>query len=207
MFCARCGAELDEEYVFCTRCGSPAPVASSSPEPPPRHEPDSPDEGEPPSAPEPSFSPGLSNTSSEALGAPDDGAPEQRTAPTPRIKLAILCSLLVILMLAASFGISVAVVEWRGSDGGASIGVDVASEWVACQAKVANSILADDPEAAEGFLTESYVERIKDSCDISSDLWVFCANDKFLELTDAELESFGAERASTIADRCREDLR
>ncbi len=114
---------------------------------------------------------------------------------------------MVILMLAASVGISVAVVEWRGSDGGAAIGVDAASEWVACQAKVANSILADDPEAAEGFLTESYVERIKDSCDISSDLWVFCANDKFLELTDAELESFGAERASTIADSCREELR
>lgn len=32
MFCAKCGAEVPDEYGFCTRCGTPATKPSTSPE-------------------------------------------------------------------------------------------------------------------------------------------------------------------------------
>ena len=34
MFCAKCGTEVAAEHTFCTRCGNPAPQASSPPKPP-----------------------------------------------------------------------------------------------------------------------------------------------------------------------------
>lgn len=204
MICPNCRNETSPEHAFCARCGRPVSSAT-----PPR-EPPTPSElgGEsaqtgltPPEPPVPSPSPEPD---------PSRAIPSERLASTKSRSLWIYGLVAVAattIILAASFGISVLVVEWRGSGGSNSIRVDAASEWVACQAKVANSILEDDPAAGEGFLTEGYIERIKGTCDITKDLWVFCVNGEFLKLSDAELESFGARRASDIADSCREELR
>lgn len=124
---------------------------------------------------------------------------------TPRIKVALFGSLLVMLMLAASFGISFAVVEWRGTDGRESIGVDQAADWVACQLTVTNQIIE---EGGVGFLlSEDVVRRMKDTCGITSDLWVLCAHDETFALPDDEQAIFGAGHAADIAESCREQVR
>ncbi len=206
MFCVKCGAEIAEGHGFCARCGNPLPEATPPPEPSPPSEPATPQELETPTTPEPSFPPEAGAMPIQAPAATGGGASEQPPhTTTPRIKVALFGSLLVMLMLAASFGISFAVVEWRGADDRESIEINQGADWVACQLTITNQ-LVEEGEAGV-LLSEDLVGRMKDTCGITSDLWVLCAHDETFSLSDEELLVFGAGHAADIAESCREQVR
>lgn len=113
MFCNRCGAELGGDYAFCTGCGTPVQESSRQPVSPPDFEPGSGERAsaaptsQPPSSSEPRNKAGRS---SHFAGAEPSARP---AAATLLVRVAFI-GLSVLLVLLASFGIAIGVVEWRG---------------------------------------------------------------------------------------------
>ncbi len=103
------------------------------------------------------------------------------------------------MVLVACFVVSLLVVEWRGS-GEASVGDDVAADWVACQAIETRQILAE-ARAFEVSLTRVMVDRIQDECGSTGDYWALCVHGEISKANKKQV-SLGSTRVKQIADSC-----